>query len=256
MRLFEQVLDALPIGVWMLERDGRIVFGNPAGRAIWGGARYIGLEGLGEYRGWWADSGQPIAAEEWAAARAILKGETSLNEVVLIETFDGVQKTILNSAVPLRSLDGSIAGAILVQQDITDQRAGQEALRRSEEQLRHAHKMEAVGQLAGGIAHDFNNLLTGILSYSDLVLQELRPGDPIRADIEQIRHASERAAALTRQLLAFGRRQVLQPRVLSLNASVAELEPMLRRVLGADVSVETSLDAGLWYVLADPSQLE
>lgn len=256
MRLLEQVLDTLPVGVWVLERDGQIMFGNPAGRAIWGGARYTGLEGLGEYRGWWADSGEPIAAEEWAAARAILKGETSLDEVVQIEGFDGVQKTILNSAVPLRSLDGTIAGAILIQQDITEQRAGQEALRRSAEQLRHAQKMEAVGQLAGGIAHDFNNLLTGILSYSDLVLQELRQGDPIRADIEQIRHAGERAAALTRQLLAFSRRQVLQPRVLSLNGSVAELDSMLRRLLGAGVSLETELDPGLGYVLADPNQLE
>ena len=256
MQLLEQVLDTLPVGVWVLERDGRIMFGNPAGRAIWGGARYTGIEGFGEYRGWWADTGQAIAPEEWAAARAIRKGETSLNEVVHIESFDGAQKTILNSAVPLRSLDGAILGAILVNQDISDQRAAQEALRRSEEQLRHAQKMEAVGQLAGGIAHDFNNLLTGILSYADLMLQELRPGDPIRADLEQIRHAGDRAAALTRQLLAFSRRQVLQPRVLSLNASVAELDSMLRRLLGADVALETGLDADLGYVLADPGQLE
>ena len=255
-RLLEQVLDNLPVGVWVLDRDGRITFGNPAGRAIWGGARYLGIEEFGAYRGWWADSGEPIAAEEWAAARAIRKGETSLNEVVHIETFDGVQKTILNSAVPLRSLAGDIVGAILLNEDITERRAGEAALRRSEEQLRHAQKMEAVGQLAGGIAHDFNNLLTGILSYSDLVLQELRPGDPIGGDIEQIRHAGQRAAALTRQLLAFSRRQVLQPRVLSLNTSVNELDPMLCRLLGADVSLETELDPALWYVLADPGQLE
>ena len=256
MQLLEQVLDTLPVGVWVLERDGRIMFGNPAGRAIWGGARYTGIEGFGEYRGWWAETGEAIAPEEWAAARAILKGETSLNEVVHIEAFDGVQKTILNSAVPLRSLDGAILGAILVHQDISDQRAAQEALRRSEEQLRQAQKMEAVGRLAGGVAHDFNNLLTGILSYADLVLQELHADEPIRADLEQIRHAGERAAALTRQLLAFSRRQVLQPRVLSLNTSVAELEPMLRRLLGADVTLETALDPALGYVLADPGQLE
>jgi CheY-like chemotaxis protein len=116
--------------------------------------------------------------------------------------------------------------------------------------------MEAVGQLAGGIAHDFNNLLTGILSYSELMLQELRPGDPLRGDLEQIRHAGQRAAGLTRQLLAFSRRQVLQPRVLSLNATVTELDAMLHRLLGADVVFETELDPGLWYVLADPGQLE
>jgi PAS domain S-box-containing protein len=255
-RLLEQVLDNLPVGVWVLDRDGRIMFGNPAGRAIWGGPRYLGLEESEAYRGWWADSGEPIAPGDWSATRAILKGETSLNEAVNIETFTGAQKTILNSAVPLRSLGGEIIGAILVNQDITDQRAAEAALRRSEEQLRHAQKMEAVGQLAGGIAHDFNNLLTGILSYSELMLHELRESDPLRGDLEQIRHAGQRAAALTRQLLAFSRRQVLQPRVLSLNATVGEVEAMLRRLLGADVSIQTELDPGLWYVLADPGQLE
>jgi len=256
IRLLEQVLDNLPVGVWVLDRDGRIMFGNPAGRAIWGGPRYLGLEEGEAYRGWWAESGEPVAPEEWAATRAILKGETSLNEAVNIETFDGARKTILNSAVPLRTLSGEIIGAILVNQDVTDQRAAEAALRSSEAQLRHAQKMEAVGQLAGGIAHDFNNLLTGILSYSELMLQELREGDPLRGDLEQIRHAGQRAAGLTRQLLAFSRRQVLQPRVLSLNATVTELDSMLRRLLGADVSFETELDPGLWYVMADPGQLE
>jgi two-component system, cell cycle sensor histidine kinase and response regulator CckA len=130
------------------------------------------------------------------------------------------------------------------------------ALRRSEEELRQAQKMEAVGQLAGGIAHDFNNLLTGILSFSDLVLQEVRQGDPIRSDIEQIRHAGQRAAALTRQLLAFSRRQILQPKVLSLNAVLDDVSGMLRRLLGGGISLEIVPDPGLWYVMADPGQLE
>ena len=255
-RLFEQVLDTLPIGVWVLDRDGLIRFANPAGRALWGGARFVGIEDFAVFRGWWAATGKPIAPEDWAAVRAIRSGETSLGEVVQIEGFDGGQRTMLNSAMPLRALDGEIIGAIALNQDITEQRAGEQALRRSEEQLRHAQKMEAVGQLAGGIAHDFNNLLTGILSYSDLVLHELRPDDPIRGDIEQIRHAGQRAAGLTRQLLAFSRRQVLQPRVLSLNGCVSEIEAMLRRLVGADVSLEIELDPALWYVLADPGQLE
>jgi PAS domain S-box-containing protein len=255
-RMLEQVLDSLPVGVWVLDGEGTIIFGNPAARAVWGGARYVGLADLGVYHGWRADTGEPIAAEEWGAARAITKGETSLDEPVRIEGFDGAERTILSSAVPLRSLGGEVVGAILLHQDVSDQRKGEEALRRSEVQLRHAQKMEAVGQLAGGIAHDFNNLLTGILSYTDLVLEELRPGDPIRGDLEQIRHAAQRAAALTRQLLAFSRRQVLQPHVLSLNGCVAELDAMLRRLLGADVILETELDPGLWYVQADPGQLE
>ncbi|MGN6390898.1 MAG: PAS domain S-box protein [Gemmatimonadales bacterium] len=256
MQLLEQVLDSLPVGVWVLGRDGRIMFGNPAGRAIWGGARYVGLDELDTYRGWWADTGEPVAPDEWGAVRAIRHGETSLNEMMHIEAFDGAQRTILNSTVPLRSLGGEIVGAIVVNQDITDQRSAEAALRRSEEQLRQAQKMEAVGQLAGGIAHDFNNLLTGILSYSDLMLQDLRPGDPLRGDLEHIRHAGQRAAALTRQLLAFSRRQVLQPRLLSLNATVTELETMLRGLLGASITLDTALEAGLWYVRADPGQIE
>lgn len=130
------------------------------------------------------------------------------------------------------------------------------ALLRSEDQLRQAQKMEAVGQLAGGIAQDFNNLLTGILSYTDLVLEELPQADPIRADIEQIRHAGHRAAALTRQLLAFSRRQVLQPRVISLNTVVSDLETMLRKLVPAGIALDVMLEPGLWYVMADAGQLE
>jgi CheY-like chemotaxis protein len=113
-----------------------------------------------------------------------------------------------------------------------------------------------VGQLAGGIAHDFNNLLTAILSYCDLLLDAVRQGDPIRADIEQIRQAGLRAAGLTRQLLAFSRRQVLQPKVLSLNTVVTETDGMLRRLVGADNVVGLECEPGLWSVLADPGQLE
>jgi PAS domain S-box-containing protein len=254
--LLEQVLDNLPVGVWVLDAQSRIALLNPASRAIWGSGHRVGMGGLGRYKGWRADTGQAIAAEEWAAARAVSQGAITLGEVVQIEAFDGAHKTILNSAVPIRGLGGEILGAIVLEQDVSEQRASEEALRRSEEQLRHAQKMEAVGQLAGGVAHDFNNLLTGILSYCDLLLEEVRQGDPIRADIEQIRHAGQRAAGLTRQLLAFSRRQVLQPKVLSLNTTVADLDAMLRRLLGADVSLEAELDPALWYVLADPGQVE
>jgi two-component system cell cycle sensor histidine kinase/response regulator CckA len=256
VRLLEQVLETLPIGVWVLDRQGRILFGNSNGWQIWGGARSLGIDDFGQFRAWRTDTGELLTPEGWAATRAIRYGETVINEVLQIEAFDGAPRTILNSAVPLRGLDGEIVGAITLTQDVSEQRASEEALRRSEEHLRHAQKMEAVGQLAGGIAHDFNNLLTGILSYSDLVLQELRAGDPMREDIDQIRQAAQRAAALTRQLLAFSRRQVLQPKVLSLNAVVSSLDSMLHRLVGADVSLETDLDPDLWPVLADPGQLE
>jgi two-component system, cell cycle sensor histidine kinase and response regulator CckA len=128
--------------------------------------------------------------------------------------------------------------------------------RHLEEQLRQAQKMEAVGMLAGGIAHDFNNLLTIISGYSQLILISLAPTDPNRHSAEQIMKAGERAAALTRQLLAFSRRQVLQPRVLDLNKLVGSLSSMLQRLIGEDVELRLVLPPDLGRVSADPGQIE
>ena len=255
-RLLQQVLETLPVGVWVVGPSGRIIYGNAAGQQLWGGARYVGIDGFDQFKGWWVESGRPIAPEEWAASRAVRHGEISLNELIRIEGFDGSERVILNSAVPIMGVGGTIEGAIVLNQDVTAQRAAEEALRRSEEQLRQAQKMEAVGQLAGGIAHDFNNLLTAILSYCELLLEEVRQGDPIRSDVEQIRQAGQRAAGLTRQLLAFSRRQVLQPKVLSLNTVAESTEGMLRRLVGADIVLEIRGEPGLWYVFADPGQIE
>jgi PAS domain S-box-containing protein len=133
--------------------------------------------------------------------------------------------------------------------DVTEQR-------RLQQQLVQAQKMEAVGRLAGGIAHDFNNLLTVITSYSDLLLEDLGLDDPKRDDVEQIRKAAESAASLTRQLLAFSRQQVLEPRVVDLNAVVSGLRKMLQRVIGEDVEFATTLAPDLGAVRADVGQLE
>ena len=125
-----------------------------------------------------------------------------------------------------------------------------------EAQFRQAQKMEAVGRLAGGIAHDFNNLLTAITGYADLALEDLRKDDPMRQDVEEILRAAHRAAALTRQLLAFSRQQVLAPRVLNLNDVVQSAEKMLRRLLGEDIELEAVLAPDLGRLKADAGQLE
>ena len=124
------------------------------------------------------------------------------------------------------------------------------------EQLRQAQKMEAVGRLAGGVAHDFNNLLTAIMGYSDFLLMKMGDGDPSRQYVEEIKKAGERAASLTRQLLAFSRKQVLQPKVLDLNSIVADINKMLGRLIGEDIVIETSTDLRLGHVKADPGQIE
>jgi two-component system cell cycle sensor histidine kinase/response regulator CckA len=255
-RRLHQVLDALPAGVWIVDRNGRIALDNAASREIWGPVRSLELEQLTGYNSRSAVSGEPVTPGEWGAARALETGEGSPKQELTIDVPDGSQKTVVISAVPIRDAEGQIVGAVSISEDVTGQRAKEVAGSAREEQERQADKMDAIGRLAGGIAHDFNNLLTGILTYSELILQELRPSDPLRADIEQIQHAGQRAAGLTRQLLAFSRRQVLQPRVVSLNALATDLEPMLGRLLGSDVTLDLLLDPAVAHVMVDPAQME
>jgi len=125
-----------------------------------------------------------------------------------------------------------------------------------EEQLRHSQKMEAVGVLAGGIAHDFNNLLTAINGYGDLTLRKMPPDDPLRGNVQEIRNAGERAAALTEQLLSFSRKNVLQPKVHNLNPLLTEIEKMLRRIVRENIELRTVLDPELGNINADPGQIE
>jgi PAS domain S-box-containing protein len=140
--------------------------------------------------------------------------------------------------------------------DITERKAAEEALRQSEEQLRQAQKMEAIGRLAGGIAHDFNNLLTAITGYGDFLLKGLGNQHPMRREAMEITKAAQRAADLTGQLLAFSRQQVLQPKVIDLNSVVTDMEMMLRRLIGEDLQLVTQLGADLGAVKADPGQLQ
>ncbi len=159
---------------------------------------------------------------------------------------DGTRVPVLIGIAMLEASQGSCLAYVV---DLTERR-------RLEEQFRQAQKMEAVGQLAGGIAHDFNNLLTAILGYSDLLGEKAAPGSEESENVEQIRKAGERAASLTRQLLAFSRQQVLERRVLDLNHLIRNLEKMLRRLIGEDIELSATLDPALRRVHADAGQLE
>src|SRR6266576_358912 len=161
---------------------------------------------------------------------------------------EGRPRVFLNNVVGFVE-DGQLVRVWGTQRDVTEQR-------HLEKQFRQSQKMEAVGQLAGGIAHDFNNLLTAILGNTQLLLRDLPPGDSKRGDVEEIRKASERAASLTRQLLAYSRRQMLQPEVLDLNVVVAEMDKMLRRLIGEHIALAAVLAPDLGRVRADPNQIE
>ena len=150
---------------------------------------------------------------------------------------DGEIMAVSVSTAPLHDVSGQLSGIVVVYGDIRERKE-------LEAQLRQAQKMEAVGQLAGGVAHDFNNLLTVIRTASEMLLADLKPGDTRRVDIEDIEEAATRAATLTRQLLAFSRQQVLEPRVVDLNQVVSDLEPMARRLVQENIAVEIASRAG------------
>jgi len=162
---------------------------------------------------------------------------------------DGAVRWIRARFFPIEGKDGGLERLAGVAEDITD-------IKQIQLQLQQAQKMESVGRLAGGVAHDFNNLLTAIVGYSEFLMLSLPPGDKRREDVEQIRKAGERASALTRQLLAFSRQQVLQLQVLDCNALVADLEKMLQRIIGEDVELATLLGPETGLVKGDPGQIE
>lgn len=157
---------------------------------------------------------------------------------------------------PLMSPDGVARQVLGVATDITDRKQAEEALRASEEQLRQALKMEAIGKLAGGVAHDFNNILAVIMGRCEIMLATMRPDDPLLAPVREVDAAASRASALTRQLLAFSRRQVLEPRPLSMNACVENMKTMLQRLIGENIYFQSQLDPQAGTVLADPGQIE
>ena len=184
-----------------------------------------------------------------AILEKIKRGDIVRNFETIRATKDGKQIHIALTVSPIKDVSGRIVGASAIGRDITESK-------QMEDMFRQAQKMEAVGRLAGGVAHDFNNMLSVIIGYSELLLERADTDGQVRKQCEEIKRAGDRAASLTRQLLAFSRQQVLEPRVLNLNTSVAEIEKMLRRLIGEDIDLRTSLDPTLGLVKADPGQIE
>lgn len=194
--LLREVLEVLPVGVFIVDRDGRIVHANPSGEKIWGGVRHVGPESYGEYKGWWADSGDPVAPEEWAVLRAISRGETSVGEEIRIEGFDGTRKTILNSASPLRDREKKITGAVAVVQDITAIRRAQGELSFSKGFFKSSFDSAAAGVVVSdAMERSFlmaNRAFCEIVGYSEYELlgmyfQDLTHPDDRARDVETAR---------------------------------------------------------------------
>ena len=162
---------------------------------------------------------------------------------------NGEWRTLESTASAVRDASGKVEKLIIVNRDITERRE-------LEQQLVLSQRLEAVGKLSGGIAHDFNNLLGVIIGYSEALQQSLKPEDPLREPVDEIRNAGQRAATLTQQLLAFSRKQVLEPKVLDLNSIILDMEKMLRRLIGEDIELKFNVSPTLRNVKADRSQIE
>ena len=238
--LIEQAMDIIAV----LDREGAIRYASPSVSPILGYApeELVGREMLDLVHG--DDAGATLAV--FAEGVATGKGGRFLD--LRFRHKDGTYRIL--EAIGRYLLDDPVVrGVVINARDVTERRS-------LERQLLQAQKMEAVGRLAGGIAHDFNNVLTAIFGYVGLLLDGLPTLSPLRPDLEEIRKAADRAAGLTRQLLAFSRKQVLNMRVLDLNELMTDLEGLLRRLLGEDIEVVTKLEPALGAVQADAGQLE
>ena len=190
-----------------------------------------------------------------AIATALETGEPYELEVEMIRSNGTICWTTTRGET-VRGSDGRVAKLRGTVHDITARKRADAERENLEEQLRATQKMEAIGSLAGGVAHDFNNLLSVILNYTMFAMESVRQGDPLLDDLLEVKNAAERAATLTRQLLAFSRKQVLQPVLLNLNQIAAGVEKMLQRILGEDIDLVLVLAPDLGLIMADPGQLE
>jgi two-component system, cell cycle sensor histidine kinase and response regulator CckA len=228
-------------GILLADLDGKVTWVNASFLQMWGSASAEEVIG--------APIGDFWVGEDVRDIVRVLPRTGGWHGELSARRKDGTVFSVELSASLIRNEEGGAIGLMTSIVDITEGKHLQA-------QILQAQKMDAMGQLAGGIAHDFNNLLTAITGYSDLLLEDLGPGDAKRADLEEIKAATLRATALTRQLLAFSRKQVFQSRVLDLNEVVQTLEKMLRRLIGEDVKLGLSLAPTLGAIRADPGQIE
>ena len=241
--LMRTAIENLPLIFYMIDDEG--IFRLSVGAGLKG----LGLE-QNQVRGLSAFEVYKDFPEIMNALRKALAGQTATFE----SRVGG--SSYSNICVPFRASDTGIRGLIAVALDITQSKQAEEEKAKLEGQLHQAQKMESVGRLAGGVAHDFNNMLGVILGHVELAMEQLDPAQPIHVDLEEIKKAARRSADLTRQLLAFARKQTVAPQVLDLNQTVEGMLTMLRRLIGEDIDLAWKPNAALWPVNMDPSQID
>ncbi len=250
--LYRTLVETSPDAIVLIDLEGTLVTANEQALTLYGfddPEKFTGMHFL-----------DLIAPQDRKRAAANfqkrLTGDSFEEVRYAVTTGDGRERLVMIKGSLIRDETDSPTSVMAVIHDVTEKAAAEEALRKSEEQLRQSQKMEAIGSLAGGMAHDFNNLLGVITGYSGLMLADLSEADPLHENVEEIKLAAERAAQLTSRLLAFCRKQVLEPKVLDLNEQIAGMEKMLRRLLGEDLDLLLVQEPALGRVLADAGHIE
>ena len=251
LRKLSHAVEQSPVSIIVTDRNGTIEYVNPKFTQITG---YRADEAIGKTPRI-LKSGKIPDSEYKRLWETITSGREWHGELIN-RKMNGELFWERASISAIRDSNGTITHFVGVKEDISEQRRTEQAHKQAMKQLRQAQKMEAIGQLAGGIAHDFNNLLTVINGYSTLLLHEMPSDAPFRSEVEHILSAGERAAALTHQLLAFSRRQMLEPKVININHLVRNLEKMLKRLIRENIVMQTCLSDQLGFVRVDPGQIE
>ena len=252
-QLLEGIINTIPVRVFWKDKDliymgCNAVFAHDAGFAD-----PKNLIGKDDYQMGWRDQAELYRGDD----RQVI--ESGCSKYLIEEpqtTPEGKTITLLTSKIPLRSSNGEINGIIGMYMDITERKRVDEERVKLEAQLRQSQKMESVGRLAGGVAHDFNNMLGVILGHTEIALEQIDPAQPLYEDLKEIQMAAKRSADLTRQLLAFARKQTAQPRILDLNQNMDSMLKMLRRLIGEEMDLVWRPGVGLWPVKVDPSQID
>lgn len=231
--LLQQILDALPVGVWIADQNGLLIANNPAGRRMWAGERWLDMDAYGEYKAWWSATGKRVEASEWGMERAVASGEVSHNEMVDIECFDGSRKTILNSAMPIRDADGQMRAAMVVNQDITDLKRVNDNLAMARQQLEAltGAALAVQEQERKRLSMELHDEVGQTLSALKIVVETARRRCKDKALADHLQQASEITDTLVTDVREIARR--LRPPPLDDLGLVAALRWHLDRVVRA-----------------------